>query len=81
MTVSGTSSDRWTYEQAGEHCGGITSSTYRSYVSRQGAPAADRYDPDTGRKTIDAEAVRRWYAARPGRGARTDLQAKKSQSD
>lgn len=63
----------WTYDQAGQHCGGAAASTYRSYISRQGAPAGDRFDPASGRKQVPAHLVREWWAARPGRGARTDL--------
>jgi hypothetical protein len=63
----------WTYEQAGEHCGGATAKTYRSYIVRRGAPQGDRFDPVTGRKQVPAHLVREWWANRPGRGSRTDL--------
>ena len=66
------STERWTYEQAGAHRD-MSASTYRSYTVRQGAPTADQFDPDTGRKTVAADLVRAWWSARPGRGARTDL--------
>lgn len=51
---------------------GIAPSTWRSYVNTKHAPAKDgEYDRRTPwwfASTIDA-----WAAARPGRGARTDL--------
>lgn len=57
----------------------ITEKTWRAYVSR-GLPAAhpapkpSGYDPHTGLVVWDVAAVEAWLAARPGRGARTDLQ-------
>lgn len=58
----------WSYEQAGEYCGGVTAGAYRSYVHRQGAPRAERYDPGTGRRLVRADLVREWHANRKGRG-------------
>lgn len=61
-----------TVEEAAAICGcGV--STYRSYVSRQQAPKSCGFDPETGLKLFDLDAVRAWHEARPGRGARTDL--------
>jgi len=62
----------WTTAQAAEHCG-VRPSTYRDYVSRQGAPKHVSRQPGRGQDLYLAEAVRAWHAKRPGRGARTDL--------
>lgn len=51
---------------------GVADSTWRAYVAREQAPAADgQYDGRTPywfESTVDA-----WIAARPGQGTRTDL--------
>ena len=63
----------WTTTQCARHCG-CEPSTWRHYVSRAGAPAAVSRQPGSaGESLYPADAVRVWYAGRPGRGARTDL--------
>lgn len=54
---------------------GISKDTYQYYVKRLGAPAAVKgyRDPETGYLMYDLDKVEAWQAARPGRGARTDL--------
>ena len=50
---------------------GISTSTWSAYVSRGHAPPADLR---VGRTPLwRVETIRSWQAARPGRGARTDL--------
>lgn len=57
---------------------GVSADTYQYYVKRLGAPGPLREgfrDPVSGRlrSLYDLDAVEAWHAARPGRGARTDL--------
>jgi len=68
----------WTATQCAQHCG-VTRGTWRDYVSL-GTPAhlrapvaVGRQPGSAGESLFSAEAVRAWYAGRPGRGARTDL--------
>lgn len=70
-------SDRelWTTTQAAEHCG-VRPNTFRDYRQRLDPPPPAPVSSEPGRggqDLYDAEAVRRWHAERPGRGARTDL--------
>jgi hypothetical protein len=71
----------WTIAQAAEHCDGVTESTYRSYVARQGAPAAKRWDRQSGKKVVAADLVRRWHRERKGRGARTDIERERAHQE
>jgi hypothetical protein len=57
---------------------GVSGDTYQYYVKRLQAPGplqTGYRDPATGRfrSMYDLDAVEAWHAARPGRGARTDL--------
>lgn len=66
-----TGREYWRANQCAEHCG-IEGGTWRSYVNRGQAPqAVDELDSRT--PLWDAEAVREWNDARPGQGARVDL--------
>ena len=67
-----TGKELWRVAECAEH-GGVSPSTWRSYM-RPGlsAPAAVAH-LDARTPLWDAEQVRAWHAARPGRGARTDL--------
>jgi hypothetical protein len=47
---------------------GVAASTWRAYVARGQAPAPVGYSPRSGRRVWDAQVVRTWLAARPGRG-------------
>lgn len=65
-----------TADEAGKLCG-VSRDTYQYYVKRLGAPDSIRWrDPDNGAKLYDLGKVAEWQAARPGRGARTDLRRK-----
>ena len=66
---------QWTAEQAADHCG-VNSSTWRSYVARQGAPEPVPWwgrGRDATGNLFDTKAVRAWQAQRPGQGSRSDL--------
>ena len=52
---------------------GVTEGTWRGYVARGQAPRPGRLNPETGRPEWLRDTVETWLAARPGRGARTDL--------
>ena len=70
-----------TADEAAAVCG-VKKDTYYYYVSRLGAPAAIRYrHPDTGEKLFDLGKVAEWHAARPGKGARTDLSRQRRESE
>jgi predicted DNA-binding transcriptional regulator AlpA len=71
ITDGDTGRELWTAPQCAEHTGSAVS-TWRAYVARQQAPATVGALGDRT-PLWDAEQVREWNAARPGRGARTDL--------
>jgi hypothetical protein len=63
--------ETWNAAQCSDHWR-IDEGRWRSYVSDGTAPKSlPGYDPDTGRKRWDAEAVRAALKARPGRGKRS----------
>lgn len=68
--------ERWTLTEAAEHLGhtgpNATGSARRT-LSRLGVKAVGRQPGRGGESEYDAYEVRRAHAARPGRGARTDL--------
>jgi len=72
----------WTTTEAARHCG-VTPGTWRHYTSLRTpahlrAPAAEGRQPGkAGESLFPADAVRAWYAGRPGRGARTDLRTER----
>jgi hypothetical protein len=71
-----TARELWTTTQAAEHCG-VRPSTFRAYRTKPqlGVPAPVSSQPGRGGQDLfDADEVRAWHTARPGRGARTDLQ-------
>jgi len=47
---------------------GVEKSTFTSYVSRQQAPAAAGFDPDTGARVWRRTELEKWQHNRPGRG-------------
>lgn len=52
---------------------GVARDTWTSYVSRGQAPPHDSRDPATGQRLWWEGTIEHYLAARPGRGARTDL--------
>lgn len=66
----------WTIDQVADHIGATTTASARRTLSRWGITAADYRPHPTSRRAqalYDAERIRAAKAARPGRGARTDL--------
>jgi hypothetical protein len=66
--------DLWTIAAVAEHIGATTTGSARKTLSRWGVKAVGREAGRSGESLYDAEQVRAAHAARPGRGARTDLQ-------
>jgi hypothetical protein len=71
-----TTTDELTGNAAAAAHVGLSASTWRAYVARGQAPRADRTKIQSGHAlpVWDAATLDAWQAARPGRGARTDLQ-------
>ena len=70
-----TEPELWTIDQAAEHIGASTPVSARKTLSRWGVKAVD-YKPVEGgglRALYRADDIRTAKAARPGRGARTDI--------
>jgi hypothetical protein len=67
--------DLWTIAAVAEHIGATTTGSARKTLSRWGVRAVGREAGRSGESLYDAEQVRAAHAARPGRGARTDLTA------
>ncbi|MEU0940282.1 hypothetical protein [Embleya sp. NPDC005971] len=67
--------ETWTITQAAEHLGARSTNTARRFLARAGIHATGRQPGRSGENLYDAQAVRDAQAARPGRGARTDLHA------
>jgi hypothetical protein len=68
------SPELWTIATVAEHIGATTTGSARKTLSRWGVKAVGREAGRSGESLYDAEQVRTAHAARPGRGARTDLQ-------
>lgn len=65
--------DRWSIATVAEHIGASTTGSARKTLSRWGVKPVAREAGQAGQSLYDPEQVRAAAAARPGRGARTDL--------
>jgi len=72
-----TTRDLWTIDQVAEYLGAASTGSARRTLSRWGVKAVAYRPGPSGRVVAhyDPAAVRAAHAARPGRGARTDLSA------
>lgn len=69
------SPELWTIATVAEHIGATTTGSARKTLSRWGVKPVGREAGRSGESLYDPERVRAAHAARPGRGARTDLTA------
>jgi hypothetical protein len=69
------SPELWTIATVAEHIGAMTTGSARKTLSRWGVKPVSREAGQHGQSLYDPEQVRTAHAARPGRGARTDLTA------
>lgn len=66
-------SELWTTTEVAEHIGASTVKSASRSLGRWGIKPVSRQPGRSGENLWDAEQVRQAKAARPGRGARTDL--------
>jgi hypothetical protein len=69
------SPELWTIATVAEHIGATTTGSARKTLSRWGVKPVSREAGQHGQSLYDPAQVRAAHAARPGRGARTDLTA------
>ena len=65
--------ERWTISEVADFLGAASTGSARRTLSRWGVRAIGRRAGRGGESEYDAGQIRAAHAARPGRGARTDL--------